>query len=117
MVSEGASTLVLESEAHATARKAKIFGWLLGGAYVCDGSHMSQPRSPSMVETMKLAMSRAAIDSNSVGYINAHATGTKLGDPEEARAIFDSFSDKVPTSSLKEIWAIPWRLAGESKPS
>jgi 3-oxoacyl-[acyl-carrier-protein] synthase II len=101
VVSEGASTVILESEAHASKRNAPILGWLLGGAYVCDGSHMSQPRQPSMVSTMRLALERANVRPDSIGYISAHATGTRLGDVEETRAIGELFGASVPVSSLK----------------
>jgi 3-oxoacyl-[acyl-carrier-protein] synthase II len=101
VVSEGASVVVLETERHARARRAPILGWLRGGSYLCDGSHMSQPRQPSMVATMQLALDRAEANAGDVGYINAHATGTRLGDIEEAKAVAELFGSQTPVSSLK----------------
>ena len=101
VVSEGASVLILETELSAKRRGATVAGWLEGGAYLCDGTHMSQPQQASMLATMRLALERAAVTSGEIGYINAHATGTRLGDVEEVRAIGELFGNTVPVSSLK----------------
>lgn len=101
VVSEGACALVMESEEHARKRGATIHGYLLGGAYICDGSHMSQPRKLAMIAAMELAMTRAGVSKQDIQYINAHATGTRLGDAEEGLAVEQLFSDKTMVSSLK----------------
>ena len=71
------------------------------GAYLCDGSHMSQSNTSTMVEVMKIALDRAELKAAQVDYVNAHATGTIQGDQEEARAIAGIFGGKTPVSSLK----------------
>lgn len=101
VVSEGASVLVLESEGSVKRRGATVLGWLNGGAYLCDGTHMSQPQKPAMTQTMTLAMERAGVAARDIDYLNAHATGTRLGDAEEANAIADVFGNEIPVSSLK----------------
>ncbi|MCB0393655.1 MAG: beta-ketoacyl-ACP synthase, partial [Bdellovibrionales bacterium] len=101
VVSEGAGIVILESESHAKDRGAKSLGRYLGGAYHCDGSHMTQPQVPAMIKTMNRALKIAKTDVLEVGYINAHATGTVIGDAEEAKAIGQVFGKRPFVSSLK----------------
>jgi 3-oxoacyl-[acyl-carrier-protein] synthase II len=101
VVSEGAGVVVLETEAHANRRGATALAELKGGAYLADGTHMTQPQGTSMEKVMRLALERAGQDPREIGYINAHATGTLLGDQEEAEATARVFGDRVPVSSLK----------------
>jgi 3-oxoacyl-[acyl-carrier-protein] synthase II len=101
VVSEGAGVVILESEQSATRRGARPHAQFLGGSYLCDGTHMSQPSASAMIETMKASLDRAEIQASDVQYVNAHATGTIQGDEEEARAIGTLFSHKPPVSSLK----------------
>lgn len=101
VVSEGAGVVVLETEAHMNKRGVKPLAQILGGAYLCDSSHMSQSSSETMVKTMNESLRRAEIDASAIGYVNAHATGTTHGDEEEAKAIRTMFADRVPVSSLK----------------
>jgi 3-oxoacyl-[acyl-carrier-protein] synthase II len=101
VVSEGAGVVILESEAHVKKRKAQILAQFNGGAYLCDSSHMSQSSQKAMVQVMGQAMIRSKISENEVDYVNAHATGTRQGDPEEAKAIGEVFGPNIPVSSLK----------------
>jgi 3-oxoacyl-[acyl-carrier-protein] synthase II len=102
VVSEGAGVIILESESHARARKAKIYAQLAGGAYFCDGIHMSQPQAEQMALTMQHALKDAKVSSEAIDYVNAHATATMMGDDQEVKAIGSIFTDKkVPVSSLK----------------
>lgn len=101
VISEGASTIILESEEHALRRGARPLAEFLGGAYLCDGTHMTQPQESIMTKTMCLALKRANVQPEKINHVNAHATATIIGDIEESKAIFNVFSDKVPVSSLK----------------
>jgi 3-oxoacyl-[acyl-carrier-protein] synthase II len=102
VVSEGAGIIVLESERHAKARNAKIYGQIMGGTYFCDGIHMSQPQSEQMALTMEHALKDSNISSEAIDYVNAHATATSVGDEQEVKAISSVFTKKkVPVSSLK----------------
>jgi 3-oxoacyl-[acyl-carrier-protein] synthase II len=101
VVSEGAGVVILESLDHAKKRHASILGEILGGAYLCDGSHMTQPQSKSMVATMQMALDRANILPSQVDYINAHATSTVIGDEQECLGISELFGAQTPVSSLK----------------
>ena len=54
-----------------------------------------------MVRCMRAALEAAAIQNTDLDYINAHATGTVLGDTAECEAIKELIGDKVPVSSTK----------------
>lgn len=101
VVSEGASVLVLESEESMKRRGVRPLAEFKGGAYYCDGSHMSQSSRSAMREVMQTAMERSKVKPNEIEYLNAHATATVQGDQEESEAIADIFGKKTPVSSLK----------------
>ena len=101
VVSEGAGVVILESERSVNNRRARPLAEVLSGAYLCDGTHMSQSNAATMVSVMRECLSRAGRPADSVGYVNAHATSTVQGDMEEAKAIASMFGPDVPVSSLK----------------
>lgn len=101
VVGEGAGTLVLESLEHAQRRGAAIYGELLGYATNCDGDHITAPSSDGMAAVMTKALKDAALNPDSVDYINAHATATEIGDIAESHAISQVFGNKPPVSSTK----------------
>ena len=101
VVGEGAATVVLEDLEHARQRGAPILGEVLGFAGNCDGAHLTQPSVDGMRNVMKLAIEDAGLTPNDIDYVNAHATGTPIGDTCEARATLDVFGRAVPISSQK----------------
>lgn len=101
VVGEGAGILVLERESFAKARGATILGEVLGFATTCDGEHITSPAEAGMARCMDVALQSAGLQVADVDYINAHATGTVLGDATEARATARMFGNKVPISSTK----------------
>ena len=101
VVGEGAGILVLETLEHAQARGATILGEVVGFATTCDAAHMSTPEPDGMEACMRLALADAGITPGEVDYINAHATGTVVGDRAEAEATHRVFGDAVPVSSTK----------------
>ena len=54
-----------------------------------------------MKQVMSLALENAQISADQVGYINAHATGTKVGDIAESLAMSACLGNQTPISSLK----------------
>ncbi|MCK5695831.1 MAG: beta-ketoacyl-[acyl-carrier-protein] synthase family protein [Desulfobacula sp.] len=101
VVSEGAGTVILEELQHAKNRGAAIFGEIIGYNTCCDGEHMTSPRPEGMLRCMKGALESAQCAINEIDYINAHATGTKLGDIAESQAIKTLCSDTIPVSATK----------------
>lgn len=100
-VAEGAAVVVMETQAHAKARGVRVHGRLAGAAYRCDGVHMSHPQTGAMAETMRMALGRAGVEPSAIGYVNAHATATPVGDVEEAKATAEVFGERARVSSLK----------------
>ncbi len=101
VVGEGGGTLILEELEHARARGARIYAEIVGFGTNCDGSHMTNPDADGMAAAMKLALVDAGLRAPDIGYVNAHATGTELGDIAESVATARVFGDGVPVSSFK----------------
>ncbi|MEM9194208.1 MAG: beta-ketoacyl-ACP synthase [Myxococcota bacterium] len=101
VVSEGAGTMVLEDLERAQARGATIYAEILGYGTNCDGAHVTAPSAEGMAQAMRLALADAELDPSAVDYINAHATGTLVGDIAESRATHDVMGPAIPISSTK----------------
>jgi 3-oxoacyl-[acyl-carrier-protein] synthase II len=101
VIAEGAGTLVLESWEHAQARGAVALAEIVGYASNCDGAHLTSPSPVGMAAVMRAALRSADIGPDAIGYINAHATGTIIGDVAESQATREVLGDRVPISSTK----------------
>jgi len=92
---EGGAAMIIETEAHARKRGARIYAELLGGAVTGDAYHITAP-SPGGVgaaRAMRLAIERAGLSPQDVDVISAHATSTPLNDVAETQAIKRVFGD------------------------
>ena len=98
VISGGGGLLGLEELEHAKARGAKIYAELTGYGATSDGHDMVQPSGDGAVRSMRqaLATPRAAGASKPIGYINAHGTGTPVGDPPEMGAVREVFGNEIP---------------------
>jgi 3-oxoacyl-[acyl-carrier-protein] synthase II len=101
VVGEGAGTFIVEEWERAKARGRRIYAEIVGYGTNCDGTHATSPSSEGMAGAMKLALKDARLEPSDVHYINAHATGTVIGDIAESHATAGLFGDRVPVSSLK----------------
>ncbi len=101
VVAEGAGAVILENLDHALARGARVLAEVTGFHTCCDGSHMTSPQDKGMLACMKGAMACAGCRLEQIDYINAHATGTQLGDAAEARAIAMLGRHEIPVSATK----------------
>ena len=93
VISGGGGLLVLEELEHAKARGARIYAELVGYGATSDGHDMVQPSGDGAVRSMRQAL---ATVKKPIGYINAHGTGTPIGDPPEMAAVQKVFGDKIP---------------------
>jgi 3-oxoacyl-[acyl-carrier-protein] synthase II len=108
VIGEGAGIMILESEAFAKARNAKVYGELAGYAFTNEGYNIMAPKKDGegMAQTMELAIKNSGIDKSEVGYINAHGTSTTLNDKFETMAIKSVFGNRayqIPVSSNKSM--------------
>lgn len=101
VVGEGAGTLVLEEYERAQRLGKTIYAEISGFGTNCDGTHVTNPSSDGMRRAMELALASARCGPESIDYVNAHATGTVIGDIAESHATYALFGDRVPVSSLK----------------
>jgi 3-oxoacyl-[acyl-carrier-protein] synthase II len=105
---EGAVVLVIESAEHAAARGATPYGSIAGGALTSDAFHMSAPEPSGDYASgaIRLALDRAGITPEELGYICAHGTATRANDASETRAIravLGDATDTTPVSSPKSM--------------
>jgi len=96
VIAGGAGMLVLELLERAEARGAKIYAELVGYGATADGKDMVAPSGSGAVACMRQAMSTV---NGSIDYINAHGTGTPVGDVQEIKAIGEVFGDSPPLIS------------------
>lgn len=114
--SGGAATLILESYDSAIKRGANILGEISGYGFSSNGDHISVPNVDGPVRSMVMAIKGADIDKKDIGYINAHATSTPVGDEKEAQAIYEVFGDKMPfISSTKSMTGHEMWMGGASE--
>ncbi|MCX5755793.1 MAG: beta-ketoacyl-ACP synthase II [Gemmatimonadetes bacterium] len=108
VLGEGAGVLVVEELEHARQRGATIHAELAGYGATADASHLTAPppEHESAQRCMRLALADAELEPADIGYINAHATSTPIGDVAEAnaiRAVFGAHAATTPVSSTKSM--------------
>lgn len=112
----GAATLVIESYESAVRRGAPILAEVLSYGFSANGDHISSPNVEGPSRSLQMAIRRAGIDIREIGYINAHATSTHVGDTNEAKAIYNVFGDqRVEVTSTKSQTGHEMWMAGASE--
>ena len=94
---------LLESLSHALSRRARIYAELASYGLSGDAHHMTAPPpdGSGAEKAMRRALKIAHVREDEVGYVNAHATGTVLGDRAENAAIRRVFGHNTAVSSTK----------------
>ena len=105
---EGAGILVLEELTGALKRGAHIYAEVLGYAGTADNYHLiaPDPEGKAAARAMLGAVKDARLTPEDIGYINAHATSTPLGDIAETVSIKRAFGERayeVPISATKSM--------------
>ncbi|MGN0853828.1 MAG: beta-ketoacyl-ACP synthase II [Kiritimatiellia bacterium] len=110
VMGEGAAVLILESEAHARARGAKVYAELAGYGASSDAYHITapDPSGEGAVDAIRTALADAGVsDYSAVDYINAHGTATHLNDQMETKAFKTVFGEegakRISISSTKSM--------------
>jgi 3-oxoacyl-[acyl-carrier-protein] synthase II len=108
VMGEGAGAIILESETHAIARGAKIYGYLAGAGMSADGYHIAapEPEGAGASRAIKQALLDAEISKSDVSHINAHATSTPVGDIAEYKAMRSALGtdlDNVLVTATKSL--------------
>ncbi len=103
---EGAAVFVFEEYEHARARGAEILAEVAGFAMTSDAGDIVMPSKQGAARAMAGALKDAGLARDSVGYINAHGTGTTANDKTESAAVAEVFgrhADALMISSTKSM--------------
>lgn len=103
---EGAGIMILECLDHARARRAKVYGEIVGYGCACDGYHLLDlpPAGEGMQIAIRAALCDADLSPADIDYILAHGNATRQGDWSETsalKAVLGKHAYRVPITSLK----------------
>lgn len=112
----GAATVIIEEYEHAVKRGAPILAEVLSYGFSSNGDHISTPNVAGPTASLEMAIRLAGINIDEIGYINAHATSTPVGDAQEAKAIYNVFGDRrIEVTSTKSQTGHEMWMAGASE--
>ena len=108
VMGEGAAVIVMETLQSAVERGATPLVEIVGYGSTADANHITQPapEGEGASRAMKIAIRKAGLQPDEIGYVNAHGTSTPLNDKYETMAmkgVFDEEVYSVPISSTKSM--------------
>jgi 3-oxoacyl-[acyl-carrier-protein] synthase II len=114
VVGEGAAVLVLESFEHAAARGARPYAELVGYSSSNDAYDMvaAEESGRGIVLAIEVALAKAGLPPTSIGYVNAHGTGTPLNDRVETLALKRVFADHAYRFAVSSTKSMTGHLMG-----
>ncbi|EFA78203.1 hypothetical protein PPL_08853 [Heterostelium album PN500] len=103
---EGCGVVVLKKLSNAERDGNRIYSVIKGRGINTDGHSnkdtISTPSNVTQSQNIKLALQRSNIDPSEIYYVEAHSTGTVVGDPIEVQALIDVFAhNHTPERPLK----------------
>lgn len=103
VLGEGAGIVILESESHVAARTGRVRTWLAGWGISSDAYHITgtEPGGLGQVRAIRKALAVGGLTVNDIEHVNAHATGTIIGDRAEAQALRDVFGEEMNVTAPK----------------
>lgn len=105
---EGVGTVLLKRMADAQRDKDRIYAVLIG-SHVAHGGKTngySVPSPSSQGDCIRKAIDNAGISASQISYIEAHGTGTELGDPIEIKGLNNAFSVDTQTKQFCAIGSV-----------
>ena len=114
VIGEGSAALVLEEREHARSRGAEIIAELAGYGNSSDAAHITDPDADGAgpARAMAASLADAGVAPDDVGWVNAHATSTVVGDLAEAHALERAGLAGAPVSAPKSVLGHPLGAAG-----
>ena len=112
VLGEGAAFMVLETEAHARARGARIHARLVGYGLSSDATHLTKPDPAGQARSLRGALREAGLSPSDVGYCNAHGTATKIGDLVECEALAGVWGPALAQLKVSSTKALHGHLLG-----
>jgi 3-oxoacyl-[acyl-carrier-protein] synthase II len=111
---EGAAVLVIEKLSHALARGATPLAIVAGYGTSGDAYHLTSgdPTGAGAQASMNRAMRMAGLSPADVGYVNAHATSTEVGDAAEITAITGAFPNRGKDLAISSTKSATGHLLG-----
>ena len=112
VLGEGAAALVLEDWDHAMQRGARIYAEIVGYGSSCDHSHLTTPSAKGQDRALKQALADADLSVEMVGYVNAHGTATREGDPVEIAALCEVLGEHAANVMISSTKSMHGHLLG-----
>ena len=114
VLGEGAGILVLESEEHARARGARIYGYLAGAGISADAYHVAapEPNGAGAARAVAEALETGELAPGDVAHVNAHATSTPVGDLAESKALYLALGSAAGEAAVTATKSMTGHLLG-----
>ena len=103
-LAEGAACLLIEKGDVLQRQGRKALARLSGFGQSCDAMDLTEPSVSGQVHAMQQALTHAGLQPDDIGYLNAHATGTRNGDRVEMMAVnkvWGQGGKQCPVSTVK----------------
>lgn len=114
VLGEGAAALVLEDLEHAQERGARVLCELAGYGQSSDRTHLVRPDAAGQARAIRAALRDAGLEAEQIGYVNAHGTATREGDPIEVSALREVFGGHAPRLAVSSTKSMHGHTLGAS---
>ena len=105
----GVAAVLLKNLEDAVADRDPIYAVIKGTAINNDGGikvSYAAPSADGQTRAMTEALSRAEVLPDTIGYVECHATGTRVGDPEEIQALTQTFRTQTTKTQFCAIGSV-----------